>query len=317
MDIGNLTETEIIELQYSLLEELKHKKTTNLQTISDETSSNPSYDVFIKQIFYDKNGNPEGNNAYNHRMAWFELGCPKYRELANHRKVSLPAIKKVASKFKWKEIRVEALKLGWVPKSQKFIDTSKKKVERNTSEYSRYHEKVLKRDKVCQCCGSGTLDELEVHHPLPFHKYNSLGADPNNGIVLCKDCHSEYHAKYGYKRAANPITLAQFLRDNGKSFQNKLIEDHIFDQSTVVNETRKSIIKFKWLAEGTANSLTDSQIIMYWVIRMQYGGRCTCNDLIHSNYLNAKTWDDLGQDFNVLLSRGIVYQPSENMIKIV
>lgn len=313
MSITNLSETEIIELQYSLLEELKHKKTNNVQTIIDETPSNQSYEVFIKQVFHDKYGHPESNRAYAHRIAWFELGCPQYKELANHRKSTPTAIRKIASRFKWKEIRVEALKLGWEPKSQKFTDTSKKKVERNTSEYSRYHEKVLKRDKVCQCCGSGTLNELEVHHPLPFHKYNSLGADPNNGIVLCKDCHSEYHAKYGYKRAANPITLAQFLRDNGKQFQSKL-ENNTDDKRTPTIKWDDKIIE---VDDTDWRMLNDRQKKMYDELHLAlFGGKiCHSRDLVHM--MNANSWQDIKQDFEVLLRRGLVYRPTADMIKLV
>lgn len=106
MGITNLSETEIIELQYSLLEELKSKKTNG--------TAHPQQDA----------------DDFN--------------------------------------------------------------IKRNSPQYRKYHKRVLKRDKVCQCCG--TSRDLEVHHPLPFKKYNSLGADPNNGIVLCKNCHSEYHS---------------------------------------------------------------------------------------------------------------------------
>ena len=98
--------------------------------------------------------------------------------------------------------------------STDFIDTTEKIVKRDSKEYNRFREFVLKRDKVCQRCGGE--EDLEVHHALPFKQYNSLGADPNNGIVLCKECHSEYHEVNGYKRNVNPVSLAQFLRTNPK-----------------------------------------------------------------------------------------------------
>ena len=126
---------------------------------------------------------------------------------------------------------------------KEMISSGSYKVVRNSKEYKKFKQSVLKRDGVCQCCGS--KDELEVHHPMPFNQYNSIGADTNNGITLCKECHAEYHSKYGYKRNANAITLALFLRDYGMNLQTslennsdfKLDEIEIQRKTTVQSQT--------------------------------------------------------------------------------
>ena len=107
------------------------------------------------------------------------------------------------------------------------------KVHRNSKEYRRYRKSVLKRDKICQCCGSS--DKSEVHHPLTFNEYNHLGADTNNGIVLCKECHTEYHHQYGYKKECNPVTLAQFLRDYGLKQQSTFDEEYVISKDLVMS----------------------------------------------------------------------------------
>jgi len=95
-------------------------------------------------------------------------------------------------------------------------------VKRGDKQYNRFRKAVLKRDNyTCQCCGS--TDASIVHHQFPFATYNHLGADTKNGIVLCKECHQKYHSKYGINgHTNNPVTFAQFLRDEGKVMQSTL-----------------------------------------------------------------------------------------------
>ena len=214
MNLKDMSEVDIISLQYSLLEELKQKKTT--KTVSINVESSYDVDEFINQTFKDKDGIRENPYQQLCRKKWFELGCPPLKKFSESQSFKYQTIRKYSSQFRWNRILEQAITLGY--NMPNFIDDSK--VERDSKQYNRYREKVLKRDGVCQCCGKS--EDLEVHHPMPFNQYNSLGADTNNGIVLCKECHSKYHSEYGYKKEANAVTFSLFLRDYGMNPKNEL-----------------------------------------------------------------------------------------------
>jgi len=49
---------------------------------------------------------------------------------------------------------------------------------------------VIRRDKVCQCCG--TRKRRHVHHKFSASYFPELRFDPNNGVVLCERCHIHF-----------------------------------------------------------------------------------------------------------------------------
>jgi 5-methylcytosine-specific restriction endonuclease McrA len=61
------------------------------------------------------------------------------------------------------------------------------------SEYQTFRNEVLKRQKeqfgynFCERCEKTT--NLQVHHEKPRKTYPGMILDPDNGIVLCEDCH--------------------------------------------------------------------------------------------------------------------------------
>ena len=63
--------------------------------------------------------------------------------------------------------------------------------------------KVIKRDRVCQCCNQpGNV----VHHLT----YERLGAEQLSDLtLLCQPCHQKQHDHYGYDRTTNyaPLVL--------------------------------------------------------------------------------------------------------------
>ena len=66
----------------------------------------------------------------------------------------------------------------------------------NTYEYSIFVKKVLNRDNYeCQCCHSSS--NLEVHHLDGYNWCIERRTDDTNGITLCKNCHTNFHIKYG------------------------------------------------------------------------------------------------------------------------
>ena len=112
-------------------------------------------------------------------------------------------------------------------KSKEYVvvpsEDESKIVSRSDSSYLSWRTSVLKRDKICQCCGSS--HDLEVHHIFAYKTYPHLRIDVSNGIVLCKDCHNKYHARYGKDgKKNNALTLYSFLRDNAVPFNHSLLE---------------------------------------------------------------------------------------------
>ena len=69
------------------------------------------------------------------------------------------------------------------------------------SEINIFINEVLRRQKeeykfnFCEKCYS--IYKLHIHHEKPVKTHPHLALDPDNGIVLCKDCHSKYGHKKG------------------------------------------------------------------------------------------------------------------------
>jgi len=57
--------------------------------------------------------------------------------------------------------------------------------------YTDWRKKVYKRDKhKCQMPGCGYRKYLQAHHIQRWASASSLRFDVDNGITLCKNCHS-------------------------------------------------------------------------------------------------------------------------------
>ena len=77
---------------------------------------------------------------------------------------------------------------------------------------------VIRRDKVCQICGS--IKHRQAHHIDSGQYHPEARYDTDNGICLCSECHTQYHCnyhrsfrekttKYDYK---NFMTLVKYIR---------------------------------------------------------------------------------------------------------
>ena len=300
INVTELSEIDILQLQFTILEELKHKKTNG------KSDSNQDAINFVSKRFKDKNGIYESDKCYSYRQIWFENGCCSYRRLAKIIGKTHANLQQIAKRYDWHKIKEKAFDLGYTPNSNilKSHDDSKL-VKRNSPEYQKYHDKILNRDKFCQCCGSS--ENLEVHHPMPFNKYNSIGADINNGIVLCKECHTEYHSQNGYKKNCNPTTLAQFLRDYAKPFPSELnssVGDTLIDP----------------LLDPFSNKYNFIPSRVYRVIRShakEHGG-CT-KDVVESE-LDKKyniSKQEVESGIKTLIQQGRIYNPEPGYYKIV
>lgn len=85
----------------------------------------------------------------------------------------------------------------------------------NDERWKRKREKILKRDGYrCRWCGC--VDGLQVHHKY-YNKYPDGGRVkawdyPDDALmVLCGDCHKEYHSKHKVK---------SYYRKNGVHYEN-------------------------------------------------------------------------------------------------
>ena len=105
-------------------------------------------------------------------------------------------------------------------------------VIRGSKIYNKFRLNVLKRDEVCQCCGS--TENLHVHHISSYKYDKEKRADTHNGIVLCKDCHSQFHSLYGKGHKNNPVNFAKFMREYGKPMQVNL--DYVADEKNIFED---------------------------------------------------------------------------------
>ena len=49
-----------------------------------------------------------------------------------------------------------------------------------------------------QCAACGGLDNVEVHHVIPFHLHPELELDDTNFISLCEKMGTEHHLRIGH-----------------------------------------------------------------------------------------------------------------------
>lgn len=79
------------------------------------------------------------------------------------------------------------------------LTDEEREINRDYPEYKEWIKSIYKRDNYqCQCCGKHGGD-LNAHHIYSFTDYEDLRTEIDNGICLCKDCHTELHKEYGYK----------------------------------------------------------------------------------------------------------------------
>jgi 5-methylcytosine-specific restriction endonuclease McrA len=65
---------------------------------------------------------------------------------------------------------------------------------RKTREYRRWRVLVIRRDKVCDVCGS--RQRRHAHHLNSGAYHPKERFDVDNGVTLCSKCHSNYHNNF-------------------------------------------------------------------------------------------------------------------------
>ncbi len=72
-------------------------------------------------------------------------------------------------------------------------------VIRNSDSFQEWRRTVFLRDNfTCQMCNhSGGY--LHAHHINNFADFPELRLNTDNGVTLCKKCHTSFHKQYGYR----------------------------------------------------------------------------------------------------------------------
>ena len=70
--------------------------------------------------------------------------------------------------------------------------SKKKQSRRESKQYTSWRLKVLSLYHY-QCYDCKSTNNLHVHHIKEYHDNIWLRLRPDNGIVLCRDCHSKRH----------------------------------------------------------------------------------------------------------------------------
>ncbi len=124
--------------------------------------------------------------------------------------------------------RKNGLKSWYGPKSKKNTLSKFKDGDRwnNTQEKVRYYtwrsvvfelnkrKKGLSKFYVCEKCGKKrkTTRVLHAHHIKSWDKFPKDRYDRNNGVVLCKYCHDQFHNKYKKEALIKPELLWEYLK---------------------------------------------------------------------------------------------------------
>ncbi len=86
---------------------------------------------------------------------------------------------------------------------------------RTSNDNYKWRKSVLLRDShTCQCCGS--TNKICAHHIFNWKSYPDLRFEVDNGIVLCEQCHREFHCTYSYPN--NKEQINSFINDKMKTY---------------------------------------------------------------------------------------------------
>jgi hypothetical protein len=92
----------------------------------------------------------------------------------------------------------ETLKGETHPNWDKNRTQEERELGRNIEGYNEWRFSVFERDNfTCQCCGDSSGGNLVSHHKDGYHWCKERRVDVTNGVTLCKECHEDFHSKYG------------------------------------------------------------------------------------------------------------------------
>ncbi len=65
---------------------------------------------------------------------------------------------------------------------------------RSSREYRVWRARVIRRDRRCVVCGS--IRERQAHHIRHASYFPKERFDPENGVTLCRGCHTDFHTNF-------------------------------------------------------------------------------------------------------------------------
>jgi len=149
--------------------------------------------------------------------------------------------------------RQEFLKEHKKQKIIKEINDTNNQDWRQTNEYRHWQIKCIRRDKVCQLCGS--RKGRNVHHLKNGHDHPKYRFDVNNGITLCRACHTAFHCSYkkSFREKCNEndwnnfIELLNYFKDKKLIYfgESKMVDKKvlIIDDSKVMCKINANVAK--------------------------------------------------------------------------
>jgi hypothetical protein len=79
-----------------------------------------------------------------------------------------------------------------------FLTTEHREKGRNFKDLRDWRKDVFGRDNyTCVVCSKKGV-HLNAHHLNGYDLFPELRTDVSNGVTLCRECHSDFHKKYGY-----------------------------------------------------------------------------------------------------------------------
>jgi hypothetical protein len=101
------------------------------------------------------------------------------------------------------ECKKECILFGKSAKQLNTIVNQTEIIYHTSQEYSIWRNEVFTRQKIesirnenfCEICES--TESLHCHHEIPIKINPNFALDPDNGIILCRDCHHKYGHKKG------------------------------------------------------------------------------------------------------------------------
>lgn len=82
---------------------------------------------------------------------------------------------------------------------------------RRSRNYRIWRWKVIRRDKQCVLCGNKKT--RQAHHIQNGSHHPELRYDVDNGVTLCRQCHSQFHNNYkkSYRQKTTKDDWENFL----------------------------------------------------------------------------------------------------------